>query len=128
MNAKSELNIYCELIHGCDHPLYLQIQSKNCKTDICRKFKPREKISYCLEEGEYKIRVSSNCMLDPSAITKWLYIKPCRRYNLNLVFFSPICRKKLIPVCFTITDSNYPGITPLNGGITVWRQHRLFLL
>lgn len=72
----------------------------------------------------YTVRVFQNSGLNPGGITKWLWAEACGKYSMCLRF-SPQMRIPLaVPVCFTVSDADYPGITALNGRIILkWRNY-----
>lgn len=77
-----------------------------------------------LPAGCYTVRVRSCSGLNPGGITKWLKMCPCENHSIAMFFSQPLCNPITVPVSFTVTDANYPGVTNMNGGITIW-QHQI---
>lgn len=83
-----------------------------------------ERTKFHLFAGCYTVRVFNESGLNPGGITKWLRAEPCESYSMCLLFSPQLRIPPAVPVCFTVSDANYPGITALNGRIIFkeWRN------
>lgn len=71
--------------------------------------------------GEYSLRVRNASELIPHGVTKWFTLLPNRKTAVHLRFV-PSFQLPIVRVKFIAMDANYPGIYPINGGISIWQQ------
>lgn len=121
-NMEAELCICCEARCSCHSCFLIQIFDEDNSIVACCAARAWEAKRFRLPKGYYRIHVSQNAGLDPGGITKWLRIDSERRYSMCFLFSRQMCTEITVPVCFTISDANYPGITTMNGEIHVWRH------
>ena len=116
----AELSIRCKVLYGCKGCFLIKVFDADEQLIVCRTVVVDKQAVFILPAGSYTVRVSSSIPLNPGGITKWVTLPPGKRYAETLIFAPPLCERRGVPVCFTLADANYPGLTELNGGITVW--------
>lgn len=119
---EAELRICCEAQCSCHSCFWIQIfDDDNSVLAYCTAGAWEVK-RFNLPKGFYRIRVSQHAGLNPGGTTKWLHIDSGKQYGMCFLFSRQLCNPMTVPVCFTISDANYPGITKMNGEIQVWRH------
>ena len=109
-------------MRACNGIFRIQIKDPAGNTVAYCVTEARKKVHFRLPAGFYMVQVNNLSCLNPGGIAKWLQAVPEESYSLTLLFSRPLNIPATVPVKFTVSDANYPGITDLNGGITVW-QH-----
>lgn len=124
MNETVELSILCDAHGFCDQPFDITIRSECGGAPVFGSTRSGIPARFSLCAGHYTIRVSGPGDLNPGAYTKWLKLAPKKRYQLVFLFSKQVFHF-VVPVRFTLTDVNYPEITNIHGGITVWQQQSI---
>ncbi len=119
---EAELRIRCEAQPGCHSCFWIQIFNEDNSIVVCCAAGAWETKVFGLPEGYYKICVVQHDGLNPGGTTKWLCMDSGRRYVMCFRFSRQLCAQTAVPVFFTVSDANYPGITLMNGEIQVWRH------
>lgn len=116
----AELSIICKALHGGKGCFLIKVFDDDGELIVRRNVVADKKAVFMLPAGRYTVRVLSSTPLNPGGITKWICLHSGERFAETLLFSPPLCMLRQVPVCFSLADANYPGLTELNGGITVW--------
>lgn len=120
---KAELTIYARTPGVVGLPVQVDIF---CQDDeepvISRAIAGNTQVRFSLPAGRYRVRVRNTAGWNPGGVTDWVCLQPGGHCSLSPVFRGGGAPTPRRPVTVTLTDANYPGITPINGGITVWHS------
>lgn len=119
---EAELRICCGARDSCHACFWIQVFDENNNILACCAVGARETKLLRLPEGCYKIRAVQYDGLSPGGVTKWLCMESGRSYAMCFRFSRYLFTQGAVPVCFTLSDANYPGITKMNGEIQIWRH------
>lgn len=72
--------------------------------------------------GCYRLNITNASGLGPGCITKWLTLKAGQCAYIQPVFGRRSLRTAFVRVSLTLIDAAYPGLMPINGGMTIWKQ------
>ena len=115
------LNVRCSMPVETDARFRVMLKTipENCPV-FSEVIAPNTTLTVPVEPREYQLEISNNACLSPRRIVKYLdFSKQCA-YGYNPVYTAPL-RIPTRVLDIRITDTNYPNIIPINGGITVCR-------
>ena len=119
---ETTLSICCGVLGGGTAWFLITIWNREGKV-LTRQFtKGGKRNVFRLAPEAYTVQVKNYSNLNPGAVTKWTRLEAGTCLTLRLLFSQPLCLPRVVPVSFTVSDANYPGITALNGGIIIWQQ------
>jgi hypothetical protein len=118
----AELSVRCETQCGCGGLFLIQVFDEAGREITRRHAQAGTVTRFQLRGGAYTLRVSNRRRFNPGGISTSLRLAcgDCRQ--VRLLFSSPLPLPAAAQVLFSAADANLPGITPINGGISVWRQ------
>lgn len=84
--------------------------------------KANEKAEIFVPEGSYTLRVRSSSPLNPGGQCKPIHVCGGQAKCYCVIFRGNVVPGETVTVDVYAVDANYPGIIPINGGMTVWRR------
>lgn len=119
----AELRVCCHVPAELWYPCYVTVYSvPEGEPVLSQRLPANQPQSLRLPEGEYRVRVRNTAGLDPGGHTSWLRLHGGECACLHCYFAGGRSPEPVVTVDITVTDAHYPGILPINGGITLWQQ------
>ncbi|MCQ2442775.1 MAG: hypothetical protein MJ077_06615 [Oscillospiraceae bacterium] len=117
------LYLCCHMSERLWYPCYVTIyRLPEDETVLIQRLPANQNACICLPEGHYRVRVRNTAGLDPGGFSRWLYLHEEEEACMNFYFFAGSPSPPMVTLDITVTDAHYPGILPINGGITLWQQ------
>lgn len=125
----SEQELQAELVVCCQAPgvkgLTCEVDVFGCDSDepaAFRQIPGNTPARFRLCPGRYRVRVRNTAGWNPGGVTRWVTLRAGKCCHMHPVFRGGTGPQPRRRVTVTLTDANYPGIIPINGGITVWHS------
>lgn len=115
------LSLCCHVPEGLWYPCYVTLYRLPEKNVFLSQRLPANCAQcLCLPEGHYRVCVRNTVGLDPGGFSSWLHLREGECAYMTFRFLNGTT--PMVTLDITVTDAYYPGIIPINGGITLWQQ------
>lgn len=117
------LCLRCHVPEGLWYPCYVTVyRLPERKTVLSQRLPANDGHRLALPEGYYQVRVRNTAGLDPGGFSNWIHLNEGECVCMNLYFLNGTLPRPMVTLDITVTDAHYPGIIPINGGITLWQE------